>query len=378
MKRSISLYIHIPFCKSKCYYCDFNSFPCRDELIPAYFNALEKELIQYERKLKDYKINTLFIGGGTPSFVDSNNIYKLMSYLKENFDMDENAEVTIESNPGTLTNEKLDTYIKSGINRLSIGLQAVQDRLLKKLGRIHGPEEFDTGYNLALKAGYKNINIDLIFGIPGQTLDDWNETLEYVIKCKPAHLSCYSLKIEEGTVFGEKLNSGEITPVSDDCDRKMYWTAIEKLKEKGYRHYEISNFSKEGFRCRHNLVYWKNLEYIGVGAGSHSFFGNIRYNNVADLDKYIDSINKNIPVKENEQVIQKEDRISEYMILGLRLTEGICLKDFKNRFKMEIFQVYNEQIENLIKRNLLIINGNMLKLTPLGLDLANQVFMEFL
>ncbi|NLI58568.1 MAG: oxygen-independent coproporphyrinogen III oxidase [Clostridium sp.] len=378
MKKSISLYIHIPFCKSKCYYCDFNSFPCRDELIPAYFNALEKELIQYQKKLKHYKINTIFIGGGTPSVVDSNNIYRLMLLLNENFDIDKDGEVTIESNPGTLTDEKLDTYIKSGINRLSIGLQAVQDRLLKKLGRVHGLEEFDAGYNLALKAGFKNINIDLIFGIPHQTLDDWNETLEYVIKCSPAHLSCYSLKIEEGTVFGEKLNRGEITPVGDDCDRKMYWMAIEKLSKKKYQHYEISNFSKEGFLCRHNLVYWKNLEYIGIGAGSHSFFDNIRYNNIVSLDKYVNNVNKDISILENQQLIEKEDRISEYMILGLRLTEGICLEDFKNKFKMEIFEVYNKEIENLIKRNLIRIDGNMLKLTSLGLDLANQVFMEFL
>ena len=250
--------------------------------------------------------------------------------------------------------------------------------MLKKLGRVHGLEEFDAGYNLALKAGFKNINIDLIFGIPHQTLDDWNETLEYVIKCSPAHLSCYSLKIEEGTVFGEKLNRGEITPVGDDCDRKMYWMAIEKLSKKKYQHYEISNFSKEGFLCRHNLVYWKNLEYIGIGAGSHSFFDNIRYNNIVSLDKYVNNVNKDISILENQQLIEKEDRISEYMILGLRLTEGICLEDFKNKFKMEIFEVYNKEIENLIKRNLIRIDGNMLKLTSLGLDLANQVFMEFL
>lgn len=378
MKKSVSLYIHIPFCKAKCYYCDFNSFPCRNELIPAYFNALKKELIQYENQLKNYKISTIFIGGGTPSVVDSNNIYQLMLLLKENFDIDKDSEVTIESNPGTLTSEKLDTYIESGVNRLSIGLQAVQDRLLKTLGRTHGLQEFTTGYNLALKAGFKNINVDLIFGIPNQTLDDWNETLDYVIKSNPTHLSCYSLKIEDNTVFGEKMNSGEITPVTDELDRKMYWNSIEILKEKKYHHYEISNFSKEGFSCKHNLVYWKGLEYIGIGAGSHSFFNNIRYNNVVSIDKYIDNINKNISIKENKELIDKEDRISEYMILGLRLTDGINIENFKKRFKMEISEVYNKQIENLKKRNLLKFEGNTLKLTSLGLDLANQVFMEFL
>lgn len=378
MKRSVSLYIHIPFCKSKCFYCDFNSFPCRDELIPAYFNALEKELMQYEKKLKDYKISTVFIGGGTPSVVDPNNIYKLMSLLNENFDVDIDLEATIESNPGTLSEEKLDAYIKSGINRLSIGLQAVQKNLLKELGRVHELEEFDIGYKLALKVGFKNINTDLIFGIPWQTLEDWDETLEYVIKCNIPHLSCYSLKIEDGTVFGDKLNRGEITPVSDELDRKMYWMAIEKLGREKYHHYEISNFSKEGFKCRHNLVYWKCLEYIGIGAGSHSYFDNIRYNNIVDLDKYIDRMNKNIPVIENEQLIQKEDSISEYMILGLRLTEGISLEDFENKFKMGIFEVYNKEIESLIKRNLIKIEDGRLKLTSSGLDLANQVFMEFL
>lgn len=378
MKKSVSLYIHIPFCIAKCYYCDFNSFPCRDEFIPAYFNALKKELIQYEKQLKDYKISTVFIGGGTPSLVDSNYIHKLMLFLKDNFNMNKDVEITIESNPGTLTSEKLDAYIGSGINRLSIGLQAAQDRILKILGRTHRLEEFSVGYNLALKAGFKNINIDLIFGIPYQTLDDWNETLEYVMDCNPAHLSCYSLKIEDGTVFGKKASTGEIVPVSDDLDRRMYWKTIEKLKKKKYLHYEISNFSKENFRCRHNLVYWTGLKYIGIGAGSHSFFNNKRYNNVVNMDKYIDNINKNIPVKENEQLIQKQDKISEYIILGLRLTKGINMEDFKNKFKIEILEVYNKQIENLKKRNLLKLKGNMLRLTPLGLDLANQVFMEFL
>ncbi|MDQ2084985.1 radical SAM family heme chaperone HemW [Herbivorax sp. ANBcel31] len=378
MKKKISLYIHIPFCMAKCYYCDFNSFPCRAEFIPAYFNALRKELIQYEKKLKDYKVSTIFIGGGTPSLVDANNIYELMLLFRQTFYVDKDAEITIESNPGTLSLEKLDTYTKSGINRLSIGLQAIQDSFLESLGRIHNLEEFKDGYKLALKAGFKNTNIDLIFGIPGQTLDDWKETLEYVIECEPAHLSCYSLKFEENTVFGEKLNSGKIIPVSDECDRKMYWEAIEKLKEKKYQHYEISNFSKKGFESRHNLVYWKSLEYIGIGAGAHSFFKNVRYNNIASLDEYVENINRGISIKENKQLIQKKDRISEYMILGLRLIKGVDMKDFKNRFEMEVLEVYKEQIKNLKKRNLIKIDGNMLKLTPLGLDLANQVFVEFL
>ncbi|TYQ12906.1 UNVERIFIED_CONTAM: oxygen-independent coproporphyrinogen-3 oxidase [Acetivibrio alkalicellulosi] len=377
-RKSISLYIHIPFCKSKCYYCDFNSFVCRDEDVPAYFNLLRRELLLYKELLKGYTISTVFIGGGTPSLVDANNIYQIVFFLREIFEVDKDAEITIESNPGTLTLEKLEIYVACGINRLSIGLQAIQEDLLRKMGRIHSLEEFSHSYSLALKAGFKNINVDVIFGIPGQRLDDWKNTIEYMLKCEPTHLSCYSLKIEENSVFGEKHKNGKLIPVDDDLDRQMYWYAINKLKEKGYRHYEISNFAMQNYSCRHNLVYWKCEEYIGLGTGAHSFFNNKRYSNVINIRNYSDSIGKGIIPKENQILIAEQDRISEFIILGLRLIDGVAMEEFERKFDKCILDIYEKEITSLIKKNLLQISDKTIKLTSTGLDLANQVFVEFI
>lgn len=377
-KKNIGLYIHIPFCKAKCLYCDFNSFTCRDDFVPAYFNALKQEIALYADILKDYSIKTVFIGGGTPSLVNAHNIYEIIILLRQMLDMDKCSEITIEANPGTLSYEKLTTYKIIGINRLSIGLQAWQNHLLSQLGRIHTIEEFVENFHLARKVGFNNINVDLIFGIPGQTFKDWSSTLEYVGELCPEHLSCYSLKIEEGTVFGTRLESGELIPIDDEIDREMYHETILKLGAISYKHYEISNFSKEGYMCKHNLIYWKGQEYIGVGAGAHSYFKDQRFNNAYSIEEYTDAINKGrIPV-ENPLAISKEDNICEFMMLGLRLTDGVSAKEFEERFEKNVFEVFGVQIENLSNRKLIEVDNGFIKLTRLGLDLANQVFMEFI
>jgi len=375
--KTIGLYIHVPFCKSKCYYCDFNSFAGKDELVEPYFKALTDEIRLYAGRLKDCRIKTVFIGGGTPSCVEGRYIYETLNSCWQYFNVEQDAEVSIEANPGTLTHEKLILYKAAGINRLSMGLQAWQDRLLKGVGRIHNVGDFIENYDLARKAGFDNINADLIFGLPGQTMRDWEESVINVSKIGVNHVSCYSLKVEEGTVFGDRLASGDLTPVDEDLDREMYHFAVDKLSEKGFNHYEISNFAKPGFKCRHNLIYWEAEEYVGIGAGAHSYFEGKRFNNKYGIEEYISSILSREFPAENIQTISREESMSEFMILGLRLVDGISMNEFKARFEKDVFDVFGKQISKLIKKGLIRLDGDRLKLTKIGLDLANMAFVEF-
>ncbi|NTV90453.1 MAG: oxygen-independent coproporphyrinogen III oxidase [Clostridiales bacterium] len=368
MEVTTGLYIHIPFCKCKCNYCDFNSHAGKESLAVPYFNALKKEISDYSEILGKRHITSIFIGGGTPSHVDPSLIKELMETVSEKLIPDNDIEVSIESNPGTLTLEKLQIYRSCGINRLSIGLQAWQDRLLKDLGRIHSSGEYAESIDNAVKAGFTNINADLIFGLPGQTLEDWEETIDNVLATgasggKPAvtHLSCYSLKIEEDTVFGDRLAAGTLKLPEEELDREMYSLAIKKLAAAGFKQYEISNFALPGYECRHNLVYWKAQEYVGLGAGAHSYVDSVRYNNIYGIEDYIEAVgneheeNHNYAYKENHQYIDKKEEISEFMILGLRLTEGVSISEFRSRFKSEISECFGKQIEELRKKGLLAI-----------------------
>lgn len=378
IKDKIGLYIHIPFCKAKCNYCDFNSYAGCEKNIPGYFEALGREIMLYKDKLKGYCIKTIFIGGGTPSYVEPKYISQVLNEIRNHFYIEDNAEITIETNPGTLSENKLSAYLDAGINRLSIGLQAWKNSILKELGRIHTIEEFTENYNAARKAGFNNINIDLIFGIPGQSQRDWEETLNNILILSPEHLSCYSLKIEEGTVFGERLQNGSIIPLEDEDDREMYHYCVEILKKHGYIHYEISNFAKAGFLCRHNLVYWKEESYVGLGAGAHSFFEGERYSNLCSMDEYIFNIMNSLSIVENVETIDENEQIAEFMILGLRLMDGISINEFKERFNKDIFDQFGDKISGLTGRDLLIIDGDRIKLSGNGMDLANQVYMEFI
>ncbi|MCR4435429.1 MAG: radical SAM family heme chaperone HemW [Clostridiales bacterium] len=378
LRKSVGLYIHIPFCKSKCYYCDFNSYAGMESYASDYFKALKNEIFIYSDKLKGDTVKSIFIGGGTPSLVDGRYIYEIINHCRQNLDIDRHAEISIETNPGTLSLEKLTTYAAAGINRLSMGLQAWQDSLLKTLGRIHRREEFVENFNIARRVGFKNINIDVIFGIPGQRLEEWDETITQIVRLDPEHVSCYSLKIEEDTVFGEKLASGSLVPVDDELDREMYYLAKDCLSRNKFNHYEISNFAKPGFECRHNLIYWKDESYIGVGAGAHSFFEGKRYNNTCGVESYIRQISRgNMPV-ENVHRIERNEEMSEFVILGLRLIGGIAANEFKLRFGTDIFSLYGKQLHQLSGRGLIQWDGERIRLTNLGLDVANQVFVEFI
>ena len=371
------LYIHVPFCSSKCNYCDFNSYTGKLELAGEYFACMKKEIELYHDEMQYNLIDTIFIGGGTPSSVDHGFIGGIMDACRSAYKISDTCEITIESNPGTLEEEKLAAYKSYGINRLSMGLQAYQDNLLKYLGRMHSARDFISSVGQAKKAGFDNINADVIFGIPGQTMEDWKETLKVLVEAGITHISAYSLKIEEGTKFGDMLESGRLIQVEDDLDREMYHYAIEFLEKNGFYQYELSNFAKKGYECRHNLTYWKCIDYLGLGAGAHSYLQDIRFSNEYSPEAYIAALQKGEkPVDERYQVDFCE-KMSEYMFLGLRLTKGINKAEFLEEFNQDIFIKYADSIEKLKRKRLVETDGESLKLTSLGLDLANQVFVEF-
>ena len=386
--KNVGLYIHIPFCKQKCQYCDFNSYAGKENLIETYMKWVEFELkgvgegnrVDYENNLDDLiVVKSIYIGGGTPSFIDSKYIEKIMEIVKECYIIDSNAEITIEVNPGTVSKKKLETYLNSGINRISIGLQSTHNEILSKLGRVHSYEEFLYTYNLARNVGFKNINVDLMLGLPNQSLNDLQESINEVINLEPEHISVYSLIIENGTPFYEKLKKQEITLPSDGLERKMYWETKRKLEKAGYTHYEISNFAKPGFESKHNLSCWNQEEYIGIGSSAHSYTNNVRYSNIDSIEDYIRNYENgneidNFVFHEKQN---KESKMKEFMMLGLRKIQGIHIQDFKNKFGENPIYLYKKELEKLVNEELLEIDGDVIKLTNKGIDLANLVWEEF-
>lgn len=373
--KEIGIYIHIPFCIKKCEYCDFVSYCNKKEYVPQYINALKKEIKNNINK--EYKITTIYIGGGTPSSIEENYIADIIETIKLNMNEEnlkdfENIEVTIEVNPGTVNKEKLQVYKKIGINRLSIGLQETHNELLKSIGRIHTYEEFIKTYKLARKIGFNNINVDLMIALPNQTIQDIKENLEKIIKLNPEHISVYSLILEEGTPFYNKYNENKIKLPDEELERNMYWYVKNTLENNGYMHYEISNFSKKGFESKHNMNCWNQEEYLGFGVAAHSYNNRIRYSNTNSIEEYIKGSNKII---HEEQTL--EDMQKEYMLLGLRKIEGINIQKFKNKFAQNPIFIFKEQLNKLVDEELIIVDGNEIKLTNKGLDLANIVWEEF-
>lgn len=375
---SIALYIHIPFCEKKCFYCDFNSYSGKKYLIEDYITALKKEITLYKASLAECTVSTIFFGGGTPSILSGSQIYEIMDIINKNFSIEDNAEISMESNPGTLDYNNLKQYYESGINRLSIGLQACQNHLLKTLGRIHNFEEYIKNLEDARQVGFTNINTDLMFSLPGQSKKDWKESLRKMVDLNIPHISAYSLIVEEKTPFYNWVKNKKVILPSEDTEIDMYHYAIRYLKEAGYKHYEISNFSKPGFECKHNLIYWKNKPYIGFGAGAHSYFNKKRFNNVEKVEEYISLLkNDKLPV-ENEIDILVKDEISEFMFLGLRLIDGISIEEFKTKFNISPFDIYKEAFNKLKQEDLLLWDEQRIKLTSKGIDLSNIVFQEML
>ena len=386
--KNIGIYIHIPFCKKKCEYCDFKSYAGKEKLIDDYIKCLKYELkevgngnkLDYENNLDKLAIiKTIYIGGGTPSLIDSRYINEILEIVKQNYTLDDDLEITIEVNPGTVNEEKLEQYKKSGINRLSIGLQSTHDRLLKKIGRIHNYDDFFNTFKLARKVGFRNINVDLMLGLPEQSIEDLKLSIEEIIKLNPEHISVYSLIIEEGTPFYKKLEANELELPKDEVERKMYWSVKKELEKSGYTHYEISNFAKKGYESKHNLACWNQEEYIGFGIAAHSYTNNVRYSNIDDIEQYIKNFetNKEIDNFVFHEKQNKESKMKEFMMLGLRKINGISIQEFKNRFALNPIFVYRKELEKLVDEQLIEIDGNIIKLTNKGLNLANLVWEEF-
>lgn len=372
--KEMSLYIHIPFCKQKCLYCDFPSYAGKESLINEYIRALNEEIL---RKCSKYKIASIFVGGGTPSYLNEINLESLLKTINL-LDFKDEFEFTIECNPGTLNEEKLVLMKNYNVNRISMGLQTTNDNILKEIGRIHSFEEFKKNYNQARKAGFENINVDLMFGLPNQSMKDWKVSLEDVMSLEPDHISAYSLIIEEGTCFYNLYNNDKLNIPNEEEERSMYLFTKGFLKDYGYNQYEISNYAKVNKECFHNKVYWKCNEYLGLGVSASSFVDEKRFKNIDDIKIYIEKINNNEDVTEEIHVNNINDDMEEFMFMGLRMIEGINLKIFKKRFGKDVFDIYDEVIKNNIKKGLLVVDSEKLYLSEKGIELSNYVMSDFI
>lgn len=376
--KKLALYIHFPFCKQKCYYCDFKSFANKEMYIDSYINALCKEIEMYKYLNKEYEITSIYLGGGTPSHIESKNIIKVLKTVKENYNIIHNAEITIEINPGTVNKSKLKDYYNVGINRISFGVQSTNDDMLKRIGRIHTYAEFVENYKLVREMGFNNLSIDLIFGLPEQNIEMWNKTLEDIVKLNPEHISAYSLKVEEGTPFYAMQAKGNLKLPAEEAEREMYYLLKDTLTKNGYSQYEISNFSKEGYESKHNIAYWERQDYLGVGSNSASCIENKRFSNEENIEKYINIINKNEFPIVYEEILNEEDIFVEEIILGLRMLKGIKNKEILANQPQERIDNFLKNKESLLKNGLIEENCDIIRLTDRGLDLANQVFVKFM
>ena len=375
----LGLYVHIPFCAQKCYYCDFNSYKIENGIQKKdYLDKLATEMKMYKEEFEEKVFTSIFIGGGTPSILNAEEIEILMNDIYKNFNIHENSEITMECNPGTLNKEKLIKMKQMGINRLSMGLQTTQDKHLKYIGRIHTYEQFEQNYKDAIEIGFENINVDLMYSLPNQSFNDWKESLEKIIALNPSHISAYSLILEEGTKFNDMYENKEFELPEEDVDIDIYEYTIKRLKENGYNQYEISNYSKENRECKHNIVYWKCKNYLGLGAGASGYIENKRYSNVTGIKEYEDMVNKNKKPIEEIQELNLKDSIEEFIFMGLRMNEGISLKDFKNRFKIDFEQKYKKEIKDMIDKELMFKREDNIYLTQKGREISNTVFIEFI
>lgn len=375
-KKDLELYIHIPFCIRKCKYCDFLSGPSGEKERQEYVESLCRKIHSYGELAEAYRVVSIFVGGGTPSILTEKQILKIFTALREVFTIEEHAEITLEMNPGTVTEEKLKAYKQCGINRLSMGLQSTDNRELKALGRIHTYETFQESYRLARATGFQNINVDLMSAIPYQTRESYQRTLRRIAELvpPPEHISAYSLIIEEGTPFYERYGEGEHAEElpGEEEERQMYQDTIEILKTYGYHRYEISNYAKEGYECRHNIGYWNRTEYLGIGTGAASLIENRRFT-APDLLKKADGSEE-----EDIEILTVENQMEETMFLGLRMMKGVSVSGFEKTFGRTMKSVYGDVIERLKMEQLIVEDGDDIRLTEHGIDISNYVMSEFL
>ncbi len=369
--KKAEIYIHVPFCARKCAYCDFVSFVTDDATKKAYFDALKKEITDTAASIGKIPVDSCFFGGGTPSLVDESFIVSTLDTVRDCFQLDKDAEITMEMNPDSVNANKLRTYFDAGINRVSLGLQSTEDDELKLLSRIHDYDTFLRAYDHVRTTGFKNVNIDLMSGLPGQDKAKFLKTLKRVIDLKPQHISAYSLIIEENTPFYEKYKDGRGLP-TEETDREIYHETYDTLAKAGFDRYEISNYAIPGYECRHNTGYWTRKNYLGFGIAAASLYENVRMSHRAGLKGYIDH-----DFSLEKEALTKKDQMEEFMFLGLRLTKGVSKKDFYDEFNESMDSVYGEVLSKLTEEKL-IVNGERVYLTELGLDLANYAMSRFL
>ena len=377
MNGGMELYLHMPFCVRKCAYCDFLSFPTDQETQNLYTRRLREDIDAMGKKYGDIPVDTIFIGGGTPSVPDSALIVGIMEHVRKAFHVAEGAEISMEANPGTVTREKLTDYRRAGINRLSFGLQSANDRELKLLGRIHTWAEFLESFHLARECGFTNINIDLMSALPGQTRESWKDTLKRVTDLNPEHISAYSLIIEDGTPFGEKYGSEEgrkLLP-DEDSEREMYHETKRFLRDCGYERYEISNYAKPGRACRHNIGYWTGLPYLGLGLGASSYMDGCRFAVNSDMKQYLE---EKPGMFTDVEKLTKKDMEEEFFYVGIRMTAGVSLPEFERRFGVSAKDVYPGLMETFVAEKAAVFQGDRFVLTDYGLDVSNYIMAQFL
>ncbi|SER05247.1 oxygen-independent coproporphyrinogen-3 oxidase [Lachnospiraceae bacterium NE2001] len=396
MRKPLSIYVHIPFCKHKCMYCDFLSFEGETNTKKIqYINALMSEIRMYKPYADRYIVKTIYIGGGTPSVLDEAMIGNVLNTINHIFKVDRFPEITIEVNPGTIKYTDLLAYREYGINRLSIGLQSADDEILRMLGRIHNYDEFVDGFEAARRAGFENISVDAMSGLPGQDMHSMVDTLTRITELSPEHISVYSLQVEDGTKLKERPDLLDMLP-DEEADRSMYHMTKKVLKAAGYQRYEFSNYAKPGFESRHNIVYWTGGQYIGLGIGASSYFKGERYSNIRNMDNYIDicedireELTKDTDrarlydsataiLRENVQTIFLESRIEEYMFLGLRMLRGINRQEFQDKFKRDVFEIYGDIINKYVSQGFMYADENYVRLTDKGIDVSNYILSDFI
>ena len=408
--KELELYLHIPFCERKCAYCDFLSAPADLPVRISYIKKLQEEIAYYGAQYGEYQVSSIFFGGGTPTILEGYQLAAILETVKEHFNITTDAEITVECNPGTLTAGKAEKLVQAGFNRLSMGLQSADDRELQLLGRIHNFAQFLESYDLARKAGFQNINVDLMSALPGQTLKSWQDTLQKVTALCPEHISAYSLIIEEGTPFYERFAEDErireegghprLLP-EEDVERQMYELTETFLHTKGYERYEISNYAKPGYECRHNCGYWTRKDYLGLGLGASSLVEHQRFQNTSDLKTYLEQeyspqcegqherIAETIQLQEETglsqtghhihiKILDKKSEMEEFMFLGLRLMAGISRQQFEKNFQVTLNSVYGEVLRKLKGEQLIEEVAGYVRLTEHGIDVSNYVLAEFL
>ena len=378
MRNDLGLYLHIPFCMKKCGYCDFLSWKGTEEEQEIYVQSLIREIGSYEEFAKNYKVSTVFVGGGTPSILTGEQMERIFDAISKVFWLEKRPEITLEMNPGTVTVEKLKAYKRAGVNRLSMGLQSVKNENLKMLGRVHTYEEFLHSYELARQEKFDNISIDLISSLPGQTLESWEEELRQAIDLNPEHVSVYQLILEEGTPFYEKYaNHPELLP-TEEISRDIYLLTGKLLKEAGYEQYEISNYAKPGNESRHNLKYWERKDYLGLGLGAASMVRNIRMSNTRDMKTYLERCEQPRTMREDVEFLEEPRQMEEFMFLGLRKTRGVSRKEFRRIFGQELDMVYEKALYKCLENGLLKEHKDRIFLSEEGMLLSNLVMSEFL